>query len=143
MVELSEYIKGDRHSRWVVGLAVASLIVTLPHSLEDFVSGIPARFGLSVLVAGVILGFGYAVHVVGILRAAQGSPIGYAINMLIGLIWFLGAVFDHLPEVVGTGPYRAGLPSKALVVGIMVISAALAIVSARALWSGRAKQRAV
>ena len=118
----------------VVGLGVLALLVTLPHSLEDFVYGIPARFGLDVLTAGILLAAGYALHLVGMLLAARGSAWGYGINLLVGLGWLVGAVADHLSEVLYAAPYRAGLPSKVLEVGIMVVGAALAVVSALALW---------
>ena len=97
---------GARRSwrRLVVGLAVLSLLVTLPHSLEDFVYGIPERFDLDVLTAGILLAAGYAVHIIGILLAARGSPWGYGINLLVGLDWLVGAVADHLSEVLYAAP---------------------------------------
>jgi hypothetical protein len=124
-------------NRSVVALAVASLLVTLPHSFEDFVAGVPGRFGLGVLAAGFLLACAYAVHVVGIALAARGSAWGYAINLLAGIGWLLGAAIDHLPEIVRPGPYRAGFPSKAFEVGIMVVAIALIFVSARALGGAR------
>lgn len=117
----------------MVGVGVASLLVTLPHSFEDFVVGVPGRFGLSVLAAGFLLACVYAVHVVGIVLATRGSVGGYAINLLVGIGWLLGAAIDHLPEIVRSGPYRAGLPSKAFEVGIMAVAVALIVASARAL----------
>ncbi|MCA1668562.1 MAG: hypothetical protein LC793_14440 [Thermomicrobia bacterium] len=119
--------------RQVVATAVASLLVTLPHSFEDFVAGVPGRFGLSVLAAGFLLACAYAVHVVGIVLAARGSMWGSAINLLVGIGWLLSAAIDHVPEILRSGPYRAGLPSKAFEVGIMAVATALIVVSARAL----------
>ncbi|GAC1645447.1 MAG: hypothetical protein NVS4B8_16910 [Herpetosiphon sp.] len=69
----------------LVGVSVVSLLVTIPHVLEDFVAGIPARFWLSVLLAGGLLAIGYVVHVIGIVPASHGSRWGYAINLLLGI----------------------------------------------------------
>ncbi|GAC1654792.1 MAG: hypothetical protein NVS4B6_31270 [Mycobacterium sp.] len=121
-------------SRVVVGVAVVSLLATIPHVLEDVVAGIPARFGLSVLLAGVLLAIAYVVQVIGILLASHGSRRGYAINLLVGIGWLLGALLDHLPDVLSDAPYRAGLPSRALEVAIMLLGALLALVAGRALW---------
>ena len=121
----------------LVGVALASFLVTLPHSVEDFVAGVPARFGVGVLTGGFLLGLGYAVHALGILLTSHGRPSGYLINLLVGLGWFFGAVLDHLPDVLFTASYRAGVSSKLLEVLIMVFGIALAALSSRLLLQHR------
>ncbi|MGB3683445.1 MAG: hypothetical protein WA990_13295, partial [Rubrobacteraceae bacterium] len=113
----------------LVAVALASFLVTLPHSVEDFVSGVPARFGVGVLTGGVLLGIGYAFHALGILLASHRRPSGYLINLLVGLGWFFGAVLDHLPDVLFTASYRAGAPSKLLEVLVMLFGIVLAALS--------------
>jgi len=125
-----------------VAVSIASLFVTLPHSFEDFVAGVPADFGFTVLTAGVLLAAAYVVQVVGILLASRGLRLGYWLHLLIGLGWFLGSVLDHLDDVLLADPYRGGLLSKALAVGIMVASAAIVALSVLALRGGRGTPRA-
>lgn len=124
----------------LVAVALASFLVTLPHSVEDFVSGVPARFGAGVLTGGFLLGAGYAFHAFGILLASHGRPSGYLINLLVGLGWFFGAVLDHLPDVLFSASYRAGAASKLLEVLVVFFGAALLGLSSRLLLDYRAKK---
>jgi len=77
--------------------------VSIAHSLEDFVYGIPARFGLSVATAALLLGAGYVVQVTGILLATRGRRIGFVLTFATGAGWAicLGGVCllfrGHLP----------------------------------------------
>ena len=126
--------------RALVAVALASFLVTLPHSVEDFVSGVPARFGVGVLTGGFLLGIGYAFHALGILLVSHRRPTGYLINLLVGLGWFFGAVLDHLPDVLFSTSYRAGAPSKLLEVLIMLFGIVLVVLSSRLLLRHRCSQ---
>ena len=119
----------------LVGLA--SFLVTLPHSFEDFVEGVPQDFGVGVLSGGLLLAVAYAVHALGILLASHEWPAGYVIYLFAGMGWFLGALFDHLPDVLSLEPYRAGFPSKLLEVLVMVFGLALIFFSGRLLLARR------
>ncbi len=112
--------------RWVVFLSALSI--------EDFQYNIAARFGLPVLLAAFLLSIAYAVQVYGSALAANERPLGFVINLALALIWFWGAVLDHLGEILFANPYRSGLVSKGLEVGIILVSAAWAVASAAALW---------
>lgn len=132
---------GGRVPGLLVVVSVASLLVTLPHSFEDFVAGVPGDFGFTVLTAGTLLAVAYATQVVGILLVSHGVRLGYWLHLLIGLGWFFGSVLDHLDDVLLADPYRAGLPSKALEVGIMVVSAAIVALTVLALRGGQGTSR--
>ena len=121
---------------WVVGLGAALVGVSVAHVAEDFVYGVPARFGVSVATAALLAGTAYAGHVVLIALAARDETCGYAGNLVAGIGWFLAAALDHLGEVLFDSPYRAGFISKALEVGTMLIGLALASASALA-WRER------
>ncbi len=125
----------------LVTVALTSFLVTLLHSVEDFVSGVPARFGVGVLTGGFVLGVGYAFHALGILLASRGRSSGYLINLLVGLGWFFGAVLDHLPDVLFSSSYRAGAPSKLLEVLIMLFGITLVALSSRLLMDHRHSRR--
>lgn len=135
MARLASIPKGN--PRVLVAVALASFLVTLPHSFEDFVEGIPEEFGVGVLSGGMLIAAAYAVHVLGIVLASHGRPTGYAINLLAGLGWFFGAILDHFPDVLSSEPYRAGFPSRLLEVLIMLFGLALVVLSARLLLSRR------
>jgi hypothetical protein len=121
----------------LVWVGLASFLVTLPHSFEDFVEGVPQEFGVGILSGGLLLAGAYAVHALGIVLASHERPAGYAINLLVGMGWFFGALFDHLPDVLSFEPYRAGFPSKMLEVLVMVFGLALVFISGRLLLARR------
>ncbi|GAC1436960.1 MAG: hypothetical protein NVSMB65_11080 [Chloroflexota bacterium] len=123
--------------RGLVGLSLLSLLVTVPHSIEDFRYGIAAQFHLGLLPAAFGLAVGYAVQVTGLLLASHRQRAGYLLSLAVGLIWFGGAVLDHLHDVLATWPYRGGLISKALEVLVLLLSAAIVVAAAAALWGDR------
>lgn len=121
----------------LVLVGLASFLVTLPHAFEDFVEGVPQGFGVGVLVGGILLATFYTAHALGIVLASHERWSGYLINLLIGMGWFLGALFDHLPDVLSFEPYRAGFPSRLLEVLVMVFGLALVFLSGRLLLARR------
>ena len=113
-------------------LSVLSVPFTLTHAVEDFSAGIPvARFGLALLPAAFVLSLSYTAQVAAAALSARGDVRGDALNLLLALVWLVGAVADHLGEIVfvPTSAYRAGLVSKALEVGIIVIAAGWTLAS--------------
>ncbi len=118
----------------VLTFSLALLGVSIAHSLEDFVYGIPARFGLSVATAAVLLAAGYVVQVTGVLLALRGQRVGYLLTLATGATWAIAAALDHLGEVLTVWPYREGVISKALEVGCMLTGAVLTLASLRALF---------
>ncbi len=118
---------------WVIVISAASLLVTLPHAFEDFVYGVPQRFGLSVMTAGFLVAIGYLFQLIGMLLALQGRQMGLVLLLLIGLGWTVGAILDHLPEIAQTGPYRQGAISKVMELLIIQIGLILVVLSAMAI----------
>jgi hypothetical protein len=117
--------------------ALASLLVTLPHSFEDFVEGVPEEFEIGVLSRGLLLAVIYAVHAPGIVVASHGRLARHVINLLAGLGWFFGAFFDPLPEILSAEPYRAGFTSNLIEVLVMLFGLALVFLLARLLLGRR------
>lgn len=81
-------------------------------------------------MAGFLLALGYLVQIVALLLAAARRLSGYLITLLVGLTWAVAATVDHLGEVLAAGPYREGIVSKGLEVGVVVLGLALAVASA-------------
>lgn len=121
--------------RWLLVVSVLSVPLTLTHSIEDFAVGIYQRFGLPLLLAACLLSLGYAAQLVAGIASARERRWGHGLNLMVALIWFVGAVADHLGEVITTptSQYRAGLLSKALEVGSMLVAFAWVALSLHAL----------
>lgn len=129
--------------RGLLAVSVLSVPPTLTHTVGDFSVGIQQRFGLPLLLAAFLLSLGYTAQVAAAALSARSDGLGHLLNFAVALVWFFGAVLDHLGEVltVPTEQYRTGALSKGLEVGIMLVAAAwavLAIAAPRAGNLGRA-----
>ena len=127
---------------WVLVLSALSVPFTLTHAIEDFSEGIPAaRFGLPLLPAAFLLSLGYAGQVAAAALSARGDARGDVLNLLLGFVWLVAATTDHLGEVlfVPTAAYRAGMVSKGLEVGIILVAAGWTLTSFSVLRAGRTK----
>lgn len=129
MAQSEDGQSGGSHSIRVVVTAALLAGTSIAHVLEDFVYGIPARFGLDTATAALLVGGWYTLHIFLIVLAARDRPAGYAGNALIGAGWFLAAAVDHLGEVLFVSPYRQGLISKAFEVALMLLGLLVAAVS--------------
>jgi len=125
---------------WVIIVSAASLLVTLPHAFEDFVYGVPQKFGLSVMTAGFLIALGYLFQLIGMLLASRGRQSGLFLLFFIGLGWTIGATLEHLPDIINSGHYRQGAISKVmelLIIGIGLILTVLSAVAIRQLRSNK------
>jgi hypothetical protein len=107
-----------------------TFLFTISHSIEDFTNGIAERFGLTVLTAAMGLGIALAAQVWATAALDWKPVLARWLLLLIGLVWVIGALADHIPDLVDA-TWRTGAPSKALVVGI-IVSQALVIAFAGA-----------
>ncbi len=112
--------------RLVVWLGIALLALSIAHLLEDFAYGIPARFGLSIATAALLVGAAYAVQMLGLLLAMRLRRAGFILTLLTGLGWALAIALDHGGEILSSNPYRAGLVSKGIEVAVLAAGLALA-----------------
>ncbi|HYK54091.1 MAG TPA: hypothetical protein VEV38_11225 [Candidatus Eremiobacteraceae bacterium] len=117
-----------------IALTLLLIAATIPHTIEDFRYGEFARFGVSTSTAGVALVIVYAVQLIGMILAVRGERSGFWLLAACGVLWCVGASIVHGSELFGSGAYRNGFESKALIVAIIVLGAATAVVSLR---SGR------
>ena len=88
----------------MLAFSIASVPVTLTHSVEDFAYGVHEKFGLALLPAALALSLGYAAQMLAAILAAQGRRAGYWPNLGIALVWLVAAVADHLGEVLLAWP---------------------------------------
>ncbi len=111
-----------------------TFLFTIPHSIEDFTNGIAQRFGLTVLTAAVGLGIAFAAQVWATAALDWRPTLARWLLLVIGLFWVIGAVADHVPDLLNAS-WRSGVPSKALVIGIIVSQALVVALAGRELWS--------
>ncbi len=122
---------------WVSSI---TFLFTIPHSIEDFTNGIAQRFGLTVLTAGVGLGIAFAVQVWATAALGWRPAMARWLLLAIGLVWVVGALADHVPDLL-KATWRTGVPSKALVVGIIVSQALVVVLAGRELLASRTNNR--
>jgi hypothetical protein len=108
-------------SRATLPIALTLLLVaaTIPHTAEDFRYGEFARFGVPNAVAAGALVIVYGLQLCGIV-----------------LVWCVGAIAVHGSELLASGLYRNGFESKALIVAIIVLGAAVVISALRSRGNG-------
>ncbi len=117
-----------------------TFLFTIPHSIEDFTNGIAQRFGLAVLTAAVGLGIAFAAQVWATAALDWRPTLARWVLLLIGVFWVVGALADHVPDLLNA-TWRSGLPSKALVVGIILSQALVVALAGADLLRGRTNNR--
>ncbi len=122
---------------WVSSI---TFLFTIPHSIEDFTNGIAQRFGLAVLTAAVGLGIAFAVQVWATAALDWRPAMARWLLLAIGLVWVVGALADHVPDLL-SATWRTGVPSKALVVGIILSQALMIVLAGRELLASRTNNR--
>lgn len=122
---------------WVSSI---TFLFTIPHSIEDFTNGIAQRFGLTVLTAAVGLGVAFAAQVWATAALDWRPAMARWLLLAIGLVWVVGALADHVPDLL-SATWRTGVPSKALVVGIILSQALVMVLAGRELLTSRTNNR--
>lgn len=131
-------------SHWGTGVVILSLLMfffALPHTLEDFATGEPAKAGVPAhLLAYVIAGL-FALQGAGLFWIGRRMHRGYVIHLFLGLFWPIAAGVAQLPKILSQPTYRAGFISVFYVGGMIVIGLLLFIASILALVAGRTVPR--
>ncbi len=114
---------------WAVALSALMVPFTVTHAFEDFAYGVPARLGVAPLPAAFILSLVYTGHLLSAVGTARGFRPAMAAGAVLGWGWSAAALLDHGRDIFFADPYRAGLVSKALEGGIIIVGAAWGIAS--------------
>lgn len=120
-------------TRWVLGLSLALFFFALPHTLDDFALGEPAKNGvpapvLAFLVAGLFTLQGLALYWLG-----RGKRSTFFLHAGLGLAWALAAGIEQLPVILASDSYRSGWISILYVAGMILIGLLLFGASLQAL----------
>ena len=131
-----------RISHWGTSVVILSLLLfffALPHTLEDFATGEPAKAGVPVFVLSYVIAGMFALQGLALFWVGRRMHRGYAIHAFLGLFWPIAAGTAQLPTILSESPYRAGFISVFYVGGMIVIGILLFTVSILALRVGRSK----
>lgn len=122
-----------RCKRIVVVSSLLLLLMVIPHTLEDFALGEPAKNDIPMLLLlGVVAGL-IASQALGLYFLGGNHRRGYFIQMGVGLIWPVLAGSAQLPTILSGEPYRFGFSSTFFVIGMIVIGVVLFLASIRGL----------
>lgn len=131
----------DRWNGWTSAVILLSLLLfffTVPHTLEDFALGEPAKAGISApFLALAVAGF-FTLQGLALFWSGRGSSWGYVLHAALGAFWAITAGAAQLSNIVAPGAYRYGAISVLYVAGIVIVGALLALVS---LWALRSAKR--
>jgi hypothetical protein len=110
------------------------------HLIDEFLWGAPAEFHLSIEGA-LILALIFITSLVGLVAlAGRGRRGGYLGLAIIGTLIGLADLLKHVPEILRQGPWRSGVLSEFLVLGLTLSALFTAASSIRALrraqWNG-------
>lgn len=125
--------KAQRCKHVAVIFSLLLMLMVIPHTLEDFALGEPAKNGVPVLVLQIVVASLITIQALGLYNIGSNHRFGYFIQMGVGLIWPVLAGSAQLPAILSTHPYRAGFISIFFVLGMIVMGVLLFVASLRAL----------
>lgn len=128
-----------KSSLWTGGMVFLSLLLfffAVPHTLEDFALGEPAKNGVSAQVLALVLAGLFALQGLGLFWAGQRDRRSYFIHAGLGVIWPLAAGAAQLPVILASSNYRSGFLSVFYVAGLVAIGILLFLASLQALRTG-------
>ncbi len=123
-------------SVWTVRVVSLSLLLyffAIPHTLEDFALGEPAKNGVPAPVLAFVVAGLLALQGLALFWAGQQDRRSYFVNAGLGVFWPLAAGIAQLPVIISSNNYRSGFISVAYVVGMIVVGILLLLVSLQAL----------
>lgn len=134
--------KNQKNSPWAVSVVILSLLLiffTIPHTLEDFSLGEPAKNGVPTwLLAYVVAGL-FAFQGLALFLAGQNDRRSYFIHAGLGILWPLAAGVAQLPTILASSNYRSGFISVFYVLGMITVGVLLFLSSLRALRINRSQ----
>lgn len=125
--------KALRCKHVVAILSLLLMVMVIPHTLEDFALGEPAKNGIPILILQVVVAALLTTQALGLYLLGGNHPKGYFIQMGVGLIWPLLAGSAQLPAILSGQPYRSGFSSVFFVLGMILIGVLLFLASIRGL----------
>ena len=105
----------------VVFLAWLLFFFNIPHTLEDFATGMPAKEGIPVPLLSLVISIVISLQALGLFWLGQEKRKGFFILLGLGLFWPIASGIAQLPTIIAEGTsYRSGLISIFYVIGLIV-----------------------
>ena len=123
-------------STWTGRVVILSLLLfffAVPHTLEDFALGEPAKNGVPTVVLSFVVAGMFALQGLALFWAGQKDRRSYYVHAGLGIFWTLAAGIAQLPVIFVSSNYRSGFISVAYVAGTIAIGALLFLTSLQAL----------
>ena len=101
-------------SKWiqrVVFLSLLLLFFTIPHTLEDFATGEPAKAGAPAPLLALVISIIFSLQALGLFWLGQKRRRGLFTHIGIGLFWPIASGMAQLPTILSGAPYRSGVIS--------------------------------
>jgi hypothetical protein len=117
----------------VVILSILLFFFAVPHTLEDFALGEPAKNGVPAAVLSFVVAGMFALQGLALFWAGQKDRRSYFIHAGLGIFWPLAAGIAQLPVILTSSDYRSGFISLAYVLGMIAIGILLFVTSLQAL----------
>jgi hypothetical protein len=116
------------HTAMIVSAVLFSAFSTV-HLIDDFLSGVPGEFNLTIPIT-LLLSFAYMLALVGLIVAAScRSPTSYLGLTIAGLLIFLAQLLKSIPEMIRPGSWHLGLPSEIAAIGLGLSAGMTAVCS--------------
>lgn len=130
-----------KSSAWAVRVVILSLLLfffAVPHTLEDFTLGEPAKNGVPEAALAFVVSGLFALQGLALFWAGQQNRRGYFVHAALGIVWPLAAGTAQLPVILASSSYRSGFISILYVAGMIAIGILLFLASLQALKTGDA-----
>ncbi len=126
--------------KWRQRILVLSLLLVffaIPHTLEDFAGGEPAKAGVPAPALALVISTLVALQALGLYWLGRGQRRGSAVHVVVGAFWPIAAGMAQLPVILTMAPYRSGAISIAYVAGMIIAGALLCICAVLSLLNRR------
>lgn len=118
----------------VVFFAWLLFFFNIPHTLEDFATGMPAKEGIPTPLLALVISILISLQALGLFWLGQKQRKGLFVQLGVGIFWPIASGVARLPTIIAEGAsYRSGLISILYVVGLIVVGILLCISSIIAL----------
>ena len=116
-----------------VPLSLLMFFFIIPHILEDFALGEPAKAGISAPLLSLVISGMIFLQALALYWLGQARRQGHMANIVVGLFWAVNAGAAQLPVIFTGAPFRSGAISVLYVLGLVIVDLLLGISSGLAL----------